>query len=136
MWPSRSSKCATFTFDQTEAYRQGTAILAFIVVFLIFLGGYYSWQFDGWWMVFFVLLLDWRLYQWLTSLGAKIKFYEKIIIAIVLMIAALLFIGLFAFGYAMAPARAWWAGLPLFLIYVFLARFVHKPRKKLLKKKE
>ncbi len=87
-------------------------------------------------MIFFVLLLDWRLYHWLTTLGAKIKTYEKIIIFVVLIIVALLFIGLFAFGYAMAPARAWWAGLPLFLVYVFLARVVHKPRKKLIKKKE
>jgi len=123
----------SYTYDAIEAYRQTAAVLAFLVCFLAFLGGYYSGLLGWKWMGLSVLLIGWKIHKFLTVENpgeVKIKMYDKIILAAVYAAVIIFFALIFAFGYFMGPFGAWWAGLPLLIVYFLTAKYIHKPRKK------
>lgn len=131
----RGASLMRYTYSETEAFRHGASFLAVLLLLLIFFGGYFSGQINWWWMGFFTLWMFWKTCKFLgNDQIAKNKSFEKVIITAVSTFLTLFFLLIFVFGYKMGPSRHWWAGLPFIFVYFILIRFIHKPRKKMIKK--
>lgn len=122
----------SYTYDETEALRHSASFLGALALFLAFLGGYFSYQNGWWWMGFFALLIFKWFYGFLTLPHAKR--YDKILQGAIALIAAVIFLVIFLFGYWASRRGFWFLSILPLGVYFILAKFIHKPRRKKKKK--
>ena len=126
----RGESLMGYTYDEVEAYRHGASLLICLSVILMFFGGYFSAQLDWNWMQLSALLAAWLTFQYLGSTEVKMDFYTMIIRIVVSLLVGLLFWFFFLWGFYAGHKHAWWAFLPLVLVYFISAKYIHKPYKR------
>jgi len=115
-----------YTYDEVEAYRHGASLLICFATILMFFGGYFSAQLEWNWMQISALLAAWQTFQYLGSTEVKMDFYTMIIRVTVSILIGLLFWLIFLWGFYTGHKHAWWAFLPLVLVYFISAKYIHK----------
>lgn len=117
-----------YSYNEIAALRHSGSFLAAFLVFLAFMGGYYSGQ-RGWWGMglIFALVLFWMLKGFLTIAEVRPKSYDQYIRLSASFVATLFFLLIFLAGYELGPSGAWWPGLFSIFVYFILVKFIHKP---------
>ncbi len=117
----------TFTFNESPAMKHGAAGLITAVLFLDFMGGFFS-GILGWnWA--FLIIAAWSFWRNRGFLGAavKVKAYDEILRDAIAFIIMLIFTFVFWVGYFAGPKNWWWLCLPLIFVYLGVSRIVQKP---------
>lgn len=117
-----------YSYNEIAALRHTGSFLAALLVFLAFIGGYFSGQ-RGWWGMglIFALILFWQIKSFLTISDVKPKSFDQYVRMSASFIVTLFFLLIFLAGYYFGPSGVWWPGLFSILIYFILVKFIHKP---------
>lgn len=117
-----------YSYNDIAALRHSGSFLAALLVFLAFLGGYFSGQNGWWWMgLIFALILFWTFRKLLTISDVRPKSYDQYVRLGASFAGTLFFVLFFAAGYALGPSGIWWPALFSVMVYFILARFIHRP---------
>ena len=118
----------SYNYNDSPSLKHGAAFLLTVVLFLDFIGGFYS-GILGWKWVFIVIIV-WSFWKHRDYLGqaVNVKLFDEIIRDIASFIITLLFVFIFWLGYFAGPKNWWWICIPfLALVYWLIFKFVQKP---------
>ncbi|MCX6779511.1 MAG: hypothetical protein NTU97_04800 [Candidatus Magasanikbacteria bacterium] len=117
----------TYTYNENPAMKHGASGLLTAVLFLVFLGGFFS-GILGWKWSFIVIAI-WSFWYHRRFLGLmiKVKTYDEILRDAISFGVMLFFVFVFWMGYFAGPKNWWWLCFPLVFVYIGLSRVIQKP---------
>ncbi|HPV70308.1 MAG TPA: hypothetical protein PKY08_00155 [Candidatus Magasanikbacteria bacterium] len=118
----------SYNYNDNPSMKHGAAFLLTFVLFLDFIGGFYSGILGKKWV--FIVIIIWSFWKHRKYLGqaVKLKLFDEIIRDIVSFVITLIFVFVFWLGYFAGPKNWWWICAPvLALVYWLIVKFVQKP---------